>query len=148
MEVTHRTNANGKPRLSTFTRWVTVICFLVYMFLPLRLVVDMALKGPVAPSAWVKSFSWAAVMISGFFYAKQRCSSDELLFDDGMRYVASSMRVWGTSASFLLMLPVLFLFFLLSVVLALINDLLGRRGSTPENFERLIGIVYKHRLIR
>jgi hypothetical protein len=137
---------NKRPQFPMYVKCYTWASFFVITALPIFLVTADAAKMPIPASSWEKSTTWLFLTVCAFLYARHRCSSQQLYYNDGLMYVVYSARVWGAGTSLLLAFPAVLLTFIASLVFAIFNDLRWKPESTPSNFYRLIASIYRNRL--
>jgi hypothetical protein len=91
---------------------------------------------------------WPALVGGSYWYANLRCSSERLRYRDGLLAVAASMMAGTMYMSFFMVLPVLFVVFSGSVLIAFYGDIRGGPGYAPARWLRLIQYFHRNRMVQ
>ena len=127
-----------------FFTWI-VLCmilltplFTVLLYNPHPLLSDLSL---------IKSVVWLTGIILLLIYTSWRCTSEQLSYLDGLMFIAAA----GTSgmipaAGAVVGFPMLIFVIIVSFLFSAFNDLTRKTKITPEQFQKLIGRIYKSQM--
>jgi hypothetical protein len=95
-----------------------------------------------------KSMIWTAAISLALFYTSKRCSSDEMTYLEGLMWAMSCVSgSWG-GTRVVLGIPLLVLVIIASLALSVFNDVIGRSALTAAQYSRLIGRIYRNRMVQ
>ncbi|MBI1216085.1 MAG: hypothetical protein GC185_09745 [Alphaproteobacteria bacterium] len=135
-------------RFHLYYRLFTWVAVTAVMFMPLFLVLLDNPNPPMNDPALIRALTWAAGFCALLSYAARRSGTEGLSYFDGLMFTAASVTgLWGT-ARVVVGVPLVVLVIVASLLLCLFNDLTGRQQRTPEQFQKLIGRIYKNRMMQ
>jgi len=134
-----------RQRFSLPVYFYLVTFFLLLGFLPICLTATIG-RAATAPTYWLASLMWPAVIAVLWGYAQRRCSSDRMPFSDGLLWVTASMMTGWLYMSFIVVFPVLFVVFSGSVLIALYGDIRRTPWDSRAKWHRLIYYFYRNRM--
>jgi hypothetical protein len=133
-----------RPRFSLFIYFYLAIFFLLLGFLPVCLAATTDRAD--VPAFWLASLFWPVALAGMWVYAKRRCTSDHIRFNDGLLWVTASMSTGWLYFSFFFVLPVLFVVFFGAVLIALYGDVRRAPARSPARYQRLVHYFYRNRM--
>lgn len=140
--------SNARSRFSPLVYFYVVLFFSILALLPVWVAFATNL-GALLPLPYrLGSLIWLALVGAGYWYANLRCSSERLRYRDGLLAVAASMMAGTMSMSFFMVLPVLFVVFSGSVLIAINGDIRGVPGYAPARWLRLIQYFHRNRMVQ
>ncbi len=140
--------SNARLRFSPFVYFYVCLFFSILALLPVW-VAFATNVGALLPLPYrLGSLIWLAMVGGCYWYATLRCSSERLRYWDGLLLVAASMMAGTMYMSFLMVLPVLFVVFSGSVLIAINGDIRGAPGYAPARWLRLIQYFHRNRMVQ
>jgi hypothetical protein len=140
--------SSARSRFSPFVYFYVCLFFSMLALLPAWVAFGSDSGAQLPLQYRLGSIVWIALVGGSYWYANLRCSSERLRYREGLLWVAASMMAGTTSMAFFMVLPVLFVVFFGSVLIALSGDLRGVPGYAPARWLRLIQYFHRNRMVQ
>jgi hypothetical protein len=140
--------SNARSSFSPFVYFYVVLFFSILALLPVWVVFATDLRARLPLPYRLGSLIWLALVVGSYWYANLRCSTERLRYRNGLLSVAASMMAGTMYMSFFMVLPVLFVVFFGSVLIAFYGDIRGGPGYAPARWLRLIQYFHRNRMVQ
>jgi hypothetical protein len=131
------------------TSQIAVCIYLIIIcLLPLWIVIAKINKLDAPITYFLFSSAWPVLAAALFWYTSRRCSSERLLFWDGLLYVNAATSIRWMYVSFFLGFFGVLIILISSAGIAIHGDIQRNPDRTKTNFIRLISFFYRNRMIQ
>jgi len=139
--------SKGRPRFRVTSHMVVWMDLILIGFLPLYVVLERMNNTAVPPGYFRAALAWPIIAAALFSWVNVRCSSDRLLYWDGLLYATASMSVGWFGLYFFMGFFAVLAVLISSAFISIYGAIRSDPDKTKTDYLRLIQFFYRHRMV-